>query len=69
MVCSVQRCHDLSLYGQIVLKVIIPSFRLRDNSVHFHECSPRKRGYFYNMYIVEIFEIVFSFNVKHNNIL
>jgi len=25
--------------------------------------------YFYNMYIVNVFEIVFSFNVKDNNIV
>jgi len=48
--------------------LIILSFRLRDNSVHFHEYSPFFGRYFYNMYILNMFEIVFSFNVKDNNI-
>ena len=31
-------------------------FRLRDNSVYFHECSPLFGRYFYNMYIITKFE-------------
>ena len=44
----------LNLFG---LFVGIPYFRYRDNSVHF-----------YNMYIIKMIEIVFSFNVKDTNI-
>jgi len=46
----------------------IHSFRLRDNSVHFHECSPFCVKYFYNMYYSKRFEIVFSLNVTDTNI-
>ena len=42
-----------------VESLTIPYFRLRDNSVHFHECSPLLGRYFYNMYTVTMFEIVF----------
>jgi len=40
----------------------ISSFRLKDNSVHFYECSPFWVG-ISTMYIVKMFEIVFSFSV------
>ena len=52
----------------LVFCLFIPSFRLRDNSVRFQECAPFWVGILCNMNIVKMFEIVFSFNVKDNNI-
>ena len=47
----------------------IHSFRLRDNSVHFHECSPLLVGISTKfIYTVKMFEIVFPFNVKDSNV-
>ena len=46
----------------------LASFRLRDNSVHLHDCSSFLGRYFYNKYIVKVFKIVFFFNIKDNNI-
>ena len=48
--------HSLCIFVHVVYSL----FRLSDNSVHFLECSPFLGRYFYNMYIVKLFEIVFS---------
>ena len=58
----------------VAFGVYIPSFHLRDNYVHVHECSPIWVGIstiwlkIKFITIVNMFEIVFSFNVKDDNI-